>query len=127
MRQSGIYLDGDPAVHSVRGVVGRAQNIARPSHIAGCDHPDRFVDTDAAAGQILDLRAVGVAARERPLEDCRVGRDTDHVRVASELGEASRYQSCTAEIVQPHRDPHFRQRTEVVSHGGHRMPTACPT
>ena len=99
-----VDLDRDPAVDPVARVVGRPQHVAGVAHVLGRDGAQRLADVDPAHGEVGQLRVVEVAARDRLLEDRRVGGDADQAAVADQVGQVAGLQPVTAEVVEPDGD-----------------------
>jgi hypothetical protein len=94
-----VDLDRDPAIDGVARVVGGPQDVAGPADIEGGERAQRLTDIDAADGEVVDLRVVGVALLDRVGEDRRVGSDADDAAVADEVGEVAGAQAVTADVV----------------------------
>ena len=63
-----------------------------------------LADIDAAYLQVVELRVVQVAARDRLLEDRRIGGDADNAAVADQLGQIAGGDPVAAQVVEPDRD-----------------------
>jgi len=61
VRQSGVHLDGHPAIQAIAGFPCRAQDVTSVADVVGGEHADDLVHVGALGGQLAQLRVVGVA------------------------------------------------------------------
>jgi transaldolase len=108
-RDARVDLDRDAPVDPVAGVVGGPQDVARVADVLGRDRPQRLADVDAADGEIGKLRVVKIAARDRLLEDRRVGGDAHQAAIADQVGKVARLQPPAAEVIEPDGDAGLRE------------------
>jgi len=116
----GVDLDGHSPVDGVGGVERRAQHVASPAHVRGCDHAEGFLDPDAADGEVADLPVVVVTPDDRLLEDRGIRRHAHYVTALDQPGQAAGGQAGAAEVVEPDRHSGCGELAEPVSHDGHR-------
>ena len=78
-----------------------AQHVAGVAHVVGGDRADGGVDVGAPLGELLDLRVVGVALRQRGLEDRRVGGDADDAPGVDQVLQIAGLQPLAGQVVEP--------------------------
>src|SRR5690606_15619542 len=118
--ETGLDLDGYPAVNPVARVIDGTQDVASGRHVVGGDLEHRLGDGLALGGQLGHLGVVGVALGQCPGEDGRVSGDTDNVPVVDELLQSAGGDAVTGQIVEPDADSSGREGCEgtCAVHGG---------
>ena len=105
-------IDTRPSTPSEASHCG-GQHVAGVAHVVGGDGADGGVDVGAALGQLGDLRVVGVAVRQRLLEDRRVRGHADDALGVDQLLQVARLQPVARQVVEPNRYPRGAERGEV--------------
>ena len=118
-RQPRVHLQRDPAVYTVRGVVGGPEHVAGPPDVVGGDGPGRLPHGHAAQRQLGKLLVVGVPVAEGMIEDRRVGGDPDHVPVTGERSQVAAGQPGSVYVVEPDGHAGGGQFSECVGMCGH--------
>jgi hypothetical protein len=108
-----VDLDRNPAVHPVGSFPHRLEHIARRAHVVGRGGAHGGVDVGIAFGQLGDLVVVGLAVRQRLLENAGVAGDADDRLGVDEFLQVAGLDPVPRQVVQPYGYARCAQRREV--------------